>query len=90
MKDGRSFFGWLMNSPPPPPRSRLTAAEAVTIAAADPRVRALGQVLPIATAARSDDRVVWRVTSATIGMLWWVEVDDATGTVGEPHQAGQF
>lgn len=87
---GRSFIDWLLNRPPPPPRTRLTAAEAVAVAAADPKVQALGRALPMATVHRIDDRLVWHVMSATIGMLWWVQVDDATGAVGEPHQAGQY
>lgn len=90
MTDSKSFMGWLLNTPPPPPPTRLTGAEAVALAAADPRVKALGQALTLPSIDDRDGRLVWSVISPTIGMQWWVEVDDATGVVGEPHQAGRF
>lgn len=84
----RSFLGWLLNTPPPLPSTRLTAAEAVALAAADPRVKALGQPLSMTSIADRDGRLVWSIISPTIGMQWWVEVDDATGEVSELIQAG--
>lgn len=86
----RSLLGWLLNAPPPPPPSRLTVSEAVAIAGADPAVQRLGRPLPMITVHSVDGRVVWRISSATIGAQWWVEVDDETGTVGPLHEAGAF
>lgn len=87
---GRSLLGWLLNAPPPPPPTRLTAKQAIAIAAADPAVVALRRPLPMATIVRNQEALVWRISSATIGAQWWVEVDDATGMVGEPRQTGLF
>ena len=75
---------------PPRPPTRLSAPEAVALAAADPAVSALGRALPMAKLWRRGDEVVWRISSATIGAQWWVEVDDATGRVGPVHEAGSF
>lgn len=90
MSGRRSLLGWLLNTPPPPPPTRLAAADAVALAAADPRVRALGRPLTMATVRIVEGRPVWRVGSAGIGAGWWVEVDDEAGTVGPPREAGAF
>lgn len=78
----RSWLAWLLNLPPRPLATRLTAAEAAAIAAATPAVLELRQPLSIASAHEAQDRVVWTVGSGGVGAQWWVEVDDATGEVG--------
>ncbi len=85
--DGRKrrWLGRLLGLPEPPPPTRLTAEQAVALAAATPAVRDLGRALPVATAAVDGDRVVWRVSRGGVGAQTWVEVDDATGAVGEVH-----
>ena len=86
-RKGRSLLGWLLNTAEPPPKTRLTAQAAADLAAASTQVRELGRALPPATALPQGDRLVWRVTSGGVGAQWWVEVDDATGRVGEVHHA---
>ena len=90
MKEDRSLLARLMNVLSSKPSTRLSAAEAVALAAADPAVAALGRALPMARVSRRRDGVVWRISSATIGAQWWVEVDDTTGNVGRLHEAGSF
>ena len=86
MTRDRSWLAWLLNLPPRAPRTRLTADEAVAIAAEATDVVALGRTLPVASAHEQDGRVVWTVGSGGIGAQWWVEVDDATGAVGPVTQ----
>ena len=90
MRRRRSLLGWLLNTPRPPPPTRLTSEEAVARAAADPSVQALGRPLSMAAVRLVDGRPLWRISSATLGAQWWVEVDDETGAVGRPQEAGDF
>lgn len=89
MRD-RSWWAWLLNLPPRALTTRLTAEEAVAIAAADAAVIALHQELPVANAHEQDGRVMWTVGNCGIGSQWWVEIDDDTGVVGPvQHFAGR-
>lgn len=82
----RSWWAWLLNLPPRAPTTRLTAEEAVAIAAADPAVIALDQELPVANAHEQDGRIIWTIGSGGIGSQWWVEIDDETSVVGTIKQ----
>jgi hypothetical protein len=84
---GRGILGWLFGAPDTPPASRLTAEQAVILAAESPTVRALKSDLSKAVLRRDGDRLLWRVSTNHIGAQWWVEVEDATGAVGEVHYA---
>ena len=84
---GRAFLRRLVGVPEPPPKTRLTTGQAVSLAAAAPGVRALGRDLMMASPRVEEDRVLWRVSSGGVGAQWWVEVDDATGAVGPVHHA---
>lgn len=86
-RGGRGLLGWLLRAPDPPPTSRLTAEEAVALAAQSPEVRSAGRDLPLAILRREKDRLLWRVTTNHIGAQTWVEVDDETGAVSELHHA---
>ena len=79
----RSLLGWLLNLPPPPPCTRLSEDEALAAASTSPEVIALGRPLTIASAQMIENRVMWVVGTGGMGAQSWVEVDDATGLVGE-------
>ena len=81
--DGRSWLGRLLGTAERPPLTRLTAQEALALAAASPQVRQAGRPLEMAIVRANGDRLVWRVSNAGVGAQTWVEVDDATGAIGE-------
>lgn len=85
--DGRSWLGRLLGTAERPPPTRLTAQDAVALAAATPQVRQLGRPLAMATVRADGERLVWRISNAGVGAQTWVEVDDTTGTVGEINHA---
>ncbi|QYE33012.1 hypothetical protein KZX46_02410 (plasmid) [Polymorphobacter sp. PAMC 29334] len=83
--DGRNWLGRLLGTAERPPPTRLTAQDAVALAATAPHVRQVGRPLEMATVRADGDRLVWRVRNAGIGAQTWVKVDDATGTIGDVH-----
>ena len=83
--DGRSWVARLLGLPEPAPPTRLTADEAVALAATSPAVSRLERALSVANARRDGERIVWNVCHGGVGAQWWVEVDDATGEVGPLH-----
>lgn len=66
---------------PPRPVTRLSREEVIDIARAAIRDRPRSQDLGLAEARREDGRLVWHVSTATVGSGYCVMIDDATGTV---------
>ena len=73
----RLFFG----SPPEKPPTRLSEAQAISLAKQAASEHWLHDKLNIATAARGDNgAVVWIVETGGVGSHLTVIIDDATGT----------
>ena len=79
---------------PPQPPTRLSQAEVLALAAAAMQELQIGRGLAhsyglVPSLPRlADGRVVWTVSTATIGSGWSVSVDDATGEVGPVKRWG--
>ena len=82
----RVFF--LGPPPPPHPPARMSPEAVLSLAQAAMRTAGIGQGvthsygLAPSNPALVDGRIVWTVSTATIGSGWRVTVDDATGETG--------
>jgi uncharacterized membrane protein YkoI len=70
------------------PQTRLTADQALAIARSATPNDALSRHLGLTTVKERSGSVVWIVSSATVGQMLEVSIDDATGEVLDVRHVG--
>jgi hypothetical protein len=73
---------------PPRPETRMTEEEVRMLADKAAQRARINRTLGRVSVRRVNGRLIWSVSTTTIGSGWYVDVDDATGEVGPVRRWG--